>query len=530
LRVVLLIAKQRYVTRLSFTMLVLSTAHLHALVIRVYDANRHDRFLNFPSNPTHNPNFVYANIDLTGAGWYFHPSSSQNRGITMVSPIHFVGANHAMPGIGVSLKFLSSNGTLRSYTTATQTAVTNDANVASDIFVGKLNTAIPSTDNVKFHPYLNLRIFNFNPYRLYEDKPIIMLGKEGRGGAQVSDSITYLSATGINQTRAIRSNYDNDSGGDDDAHLEGGDSGSPVFMTENGVTGIVGTHSVVATSAGGFGNLASFTPYYVDKLNAIMAVDGYHMTKAIPGSTTFTLNHQLPSSPIRAGHSFTIDLTVSNTGSTLGENLKLTNAFPIGTFVTSATGTGWFDESSATVTQARKASLANGTSTIYSITLNIPTPGTAQHQVTYACDQFPLATENFTFDVIESFVSWASLLTDSSSNGDDDNDGIGNLLEYAFGGDPESSSRSHPNTTISLLPHYTANSISYIRRTDRVTRALTYQLKTSTTLEGGSWSDADAMVSLTTVTPIDSNFEQVTLNLTPTGTKCFYRIEVTLSE
>lgn len=38
------------------------------------------------------------------------------------------------------------------------------------------------------------------------------------------------------------------------------------------------------------------------------------------------------------------------------------------------------------------------------------------------------------------------------------------------------------------------------------------------------------MVSLTTVTPIDSNFEQVTLNLTPTGTKCFYRIEVTLSE
>jgi len=525
----------------SLTILAIATSASQALVIRGYSSARHDRFTGFSAAPVHNLSFMHTALDLTGVGWH---TGTTDRQLTMVSPLHFVGANHYKPGVGATLRFVASDGAIKNYTVASRTAITNDDNIASDLFYGTLTTPIPATDNVGYHPFLNLthdvgrgkNVVIELDEAAYEGENLIILGRTARGASEILSTITNASSTSTNSTRVLIWNYTTASGSGDDAYLQSGDSGSPVFIDQGGVAAIVGTNSLVDTqsSTTTYSNFANFIPYYADKLDVAMATQGYHMTRAIPGSTTLTLTHTPPATLIRAGHAFTVDLTLNNTGSTRADNVKLQNSFPTGTTVTSASGTGWFDESSAPLTKARRAYLNSTASSNYSITLNIPEPGTAQQQVTYQADQFSSTTESFNLNVIESFISWGALLTDQTAIGDDDLDKINNLLEYAFGGDPANNSQFFPSTTTSLLPTLTTSgnttSITYIRRTDYVNRALEYDVMTTTTLETGSWSSASAMVTQTTVTAINADFELVQVDLSTPATSRFFRVQITLSE
>lgn len=510
-------------------------APAHGLVVRVYDASRHSRFLNFPSNPTHNPQFLHAAFDLTGVGW---DNANSARQLTLVSPMHFVGANHYKPGVGATIKFLSSGGMVRSYTVADQTAVNNDSGQASDLFIGKLSQPVSPSDEVGYHPYLNL-----GNESQYLNKDVILLGKSARGAVQTTSTLTDMSSGSTNSTRVVSMVY-RTSGfflDDDEARYESGDSGSPVFISQGGTAAIIGTNSLLGTvqdpitgEISSYVCYANFVPHYADKLNAVMEADGYRMTKAIPGSTTLVLEHQVQAGVVRAGYPFTIDLTVSNTGGTLAENLRLNNSFPNGTTVGSATGTGWFDESTATDIKARKAKLESASATTYSVSLTIPEAGTAQHQVTFSCDQFSVTTETFNIEVVGSFLSFASGLADPSETGDDDLDGIINLLEYVFGGDPRSNSRFLPASTTHLLPvigkDNGAFSISYIRRTDHVQRAITYALETSGTMGSGTWTDATPFITGTTVSPINAGLEKVTHGLSGVTTSRFFRVKVDVDE
>lgn len=507
--------------------LTVSVPSTQALVIDTYIPSRHDRFSGFPAAPVHNPSFMYAGLNLTGVGW---DTSNPSRQLTMVSPRHFLGAYHYKPAIGATIRFLSSGGTVRNYTVASITPITHDTGQNSDLFIGTLSNSIAPGDGIDFHPYLNLR-----REQNYLRKTLVMLGKTARGGSQTVDSITSIMIPGkINTTKALTSYSSFSSAGPDDAYFESGDSGSPSFIVNNNIAAIVGTHSAVASGSSSATNYDAFVPYYADKLNTIMEAHGYHMTKAIPGTTTLTLNHQILPDILRAGHPITIDLTIYNTGSIPGENIKLISLSPTGKSVSSTADAGWFDESSATVTRVRRAELTPSSATTHSINLTIPEPGTASHQVTYSCDQSSPTIENFSIDVIESFISWGNDLTNKNTTGDDDTDHISNLLEYAFGGDPAVPSQYHPGTSIHLLPTFAKSggtyNISHIRRTDHITRALSYQLTSSTSLKNGSWNDASSAISHRTITPINTDFELVTLHLSTSGTEEFYRIKVTLDE
>lgn len=525
--------------RTILAILAITATCAHALVIRGYDPTRHDRFTGFPGAPAPNPGFMHAALNLSGVGWHTNNAARQ---LTMVSPLHFVGANHYRPGIGATIRFVASDGSVKNYTVASQAAITNDAGIASDLFYGTLTAPIPAADNVAYHPFLNLThvvrrgrdLVTELDQAAYQNKSLIVLGKTARGASETLSSVTDISSASTNSTRVLRWNYSTASGSGDDAFLESGDSGSPVFINEGGVAAIIGSNSLVASSADTVYNYSSFIPYYADKLDAAMASQGYHMTRAIPGSTTLTLTHTHSTTVIRAGHPFTVNLTVNNTGTTRADNVKLQNAFPAITTVTSASGAAWFDESNTPFTKARRAALDPAASSDYSITLNIPVPGTVQQQVTYSADQFSATTENFNLDAIESFVSWSASLVDQTENGDDDLDHINNLLEYAFGGDATTLSPFFPGTTTSLLPTLTRSgtttSMTYIRRTDYVKRALAYNLITSTTLETDSWSSALPMVTQTTATAINSDFELVQVDLSVPATQCFFQVHVTLNE
>ena len=84
--------KTGHVALLTLIILSASLLNTEALVIRGYSSGTHNRFLNFPGSASHNPNFIHAAYDLSGVGWDTADTRSQ---YTMVSPIHFVGANHA---------------------------------------------------------------------------------------------------------------------------------------------------------------------------------------------------------------------------------------------------------------------------------------------------------------------------------------------------------------------------------------------------------------------------------------------------
>ncbi len=512
-----------YYTVLSI--LLASMLPARALVHRSYDSNKHDPFIGFPNPTARNPNFIFSHLDFTGVGW---KTSDTRLLYTMVSPIHFVGASHVAPSAGQTIRFFAPDNTIQSFVVDSQTIITQSEQ--TDLLIGKLTQAIPTNYNIRHHPYLNLTNDN-----AYLNEPLVILGTRGKGGSQTSAAFANVSVDD-RTTKTISSSYLTLGFDSDEVHFETGDSGGPTMIEHDGVAAIIGTNSAFATAPflGTIVNYSNFIPFYINELNAVMETDGYRMTKAIPGSTTLKLNHQIQSETIRAGHPFDINLTINNTTNTLAENLRLTNTFSLTSNVSNAIGADWFDQSIANTTIARRAKLERGISSNYVLTLTIPAAGVAQHGVTFSCDQFPAITQNFDITVISSFLSFVSELADATPTGDSDLDGLGNLLEYAFGGDPSTPSHLLPETSIPLLPELKmVNGIiqlSYLRHKDFVERAISYDLKSTITMAPGTWANASSLITKTTVNSINTEFEQVTYELSNTSNHQFFRIEITLNE
>lgn len=97
-------------------------------------------------------------------------------------------------------------------------------------------------------------------------------------------------------------------------------------------------------------------------------------------------------------------------------------------------------------------------------------------------------------------------------NGDDDKDGISNLVEYALGLDPHAVDAA-PGTFI-------GNTLTFAKGAEpKEAYDVTYKIQTSTTLEAGSWSDVAA-----TETPNGISFS---LPPNEPGGKLFGRLQVT---
>lgn len=529
------ISKNSFPTASCMVLWLLSCIHSQALEVRAYSAASHNRFINFTTIPAHNASFIYNAYDLTGVGWL---DSDVRRQFTMISPIHFVGANHFKPNLNSvqTLNFLDNTNEIRPRTILSQLAISNDAGLDSDLLLGKIANPLESTEGISFHPY-------YNTSGSYAGFDLITLGSDGsassgpRAGSGTVSGETNIAVTGINSTRSLAWVYFNATGEDNDSYLVGGDSGSPAFIDRNGIAAIVGTNSAIGlTDAGDRINYATLIPYYATKVNASMALDGYHLTKAIPGSTLLSLTRTAPTGMIRAGHDFTVSLDIENVRSNgffanneTADNVKLQNAFSTNTTATNVLGVDWFDESDSSGLKARRAFINNDSSVSYSMTLNVPVAGTTVQEVTYYADQFTSVTESFNIEIMESFISWGLDLTDSAATGDDDQDGIDNLLEYAFGGDPTVSAQTLPNSTTSILPTYDGSTLTYNQRIDASDRAITYTVMTSTALDN-DWVDAASYITVNSPEAIDSDLESVTVNITASDEKRYFRVEVTLDE
>lgn len=229
---------------------------------------------NSPTAPVANtnPQFLLSGFDLSGVGW---AQGNLNKSFALVTDTHFIGATHF--GAAANLSFRGSDGVVRNYGVAQTEVIKNDDGSDSDLFLGTLSSQVDSTIQA-------LGIANLGAEAQYIGRQLSVYGQTARVGLGTinafqdfgADPIT--SGSGLNMSRTYNFNYFNAAGGNNDAYFENGDSGSPSFIIQDGRLAVVGTHSALATTSFSRINYDTFTPAYVNQLNAALAPSGRQVT------------------------------------------------------------------------------------------------------------------------------------------------------------------------------------------------------------------------------------------------------------
>ncbi len=254
-------------------------SNLFGLGIRNLDTDRHNRFSSgYPTSPVENNNFFLSALDLSGVGW---KQTNSNFSYTMISPQHFIGANHNKPNVGNVIDFFNRDGILKSYAVSAIHNIQNELSQNVDIFIGEFANPIDEAEAISFYPLLDLESETD-----YVGLNLLVYGKVARMGVGVINSFGDLFS--FNSTRAYSFIFDNTTGAIDDAFGENGDSGSPSFVSFNGSLAITGTHTAASPTGLQVTTFDSFVPNYISEINSIIAVSGYQVT-TIPESSKFSL-------------------------------------------------------------------------------------------------------------------------------------------------------------------------------------------------------------------------------------------------
>ncbi|MEI6654366.1 MAG: hypothetical protein WCP45_06330 [Verrucomicrobiota bacterium] len=454
-----------------------------AIEIRNYVAARHDRFTEFPAASAWNATAWYPSHQFTGVGWA-RDDTPYCRQFALVSPLHLVCATHYQPLPGTVMRFLNSDGVTVDRSVALLTPITNELDQNTDLTLVTLSSPLLPADKVTPFPYLNLGDENE-----YLGTPLTVFGWQTKVGKGVLSMFDDLTANGLPNTRLMGFAYPIASGGQDDVYLEIGDSGSPTFAMVGDTPALLGTHTAIDANATTRFNFDTFVPHYIAQLNAAMAADGHQMTPVYPLEVAAA-----PTPSIwRKATPGNCRFDIKNVTARAVTHLTVTLNFPAASAPDSLTAPGWIitpgtpgeyaltlaSLSAATTDSITAAWLDLGVSASLAITLSL------------AADDNPLRTFNFNQTLAPSYKAWAAGLSNNDMAADPDGDGIPNLLEYAFGGDPAVTSQTMPSGA-ALLPALNVSgsggTLSFPVRDDAALRGLTYDVEFSATLETGSWS------------------------------------------
>lgn len=503
----------------------------HALQLRVLSPSAHLRMIDFPSSPSTNLSFLNpggsaaTRLDLSGVGWSVQGNSKQ---FTLVSPRHFLGANHFRPAIGSQVRFLASDNSLHTLTVSGISSIPNANGSQSDVFLGEFTTEMPATAQILPLPYLNLA-----SEAAYVGKPLVVVGQAARGGRGVIGSVLDFGDDPITggaaiQTRAFSFTYAT-AGSVDDAYAEGGDSGSPSFTVESGKAALVGTHTAIASAFGSTTTFDTLVPHYVPELNVRMEATGLRMRKINPPATSLTVTGSSITTNPRVAHPFVFRIQVTN-GSAVADNVTADVDVPPGFAISSITAPDWFATGPSSL---RRGGLHASQALTFDLHLtSTAPPGVATIIVHLKSDGSAAQSFAPSLTLLPSFAGWAAGLYDPSHAGDSDGDGISNLIEYATGGDNRATSRFLAETPEFLMPQLSADAqnLTFLRRSDFANRALTYLLETSQTLEPDSWHPLEP-TSLQVVATPAPGIEKIAAVLPAKATaRGFYRLRIDLNE
>jgi uncharacterized repeat protein (TIGR01451 family) len=272
----------------------------------------------------------------------------------------------------------------------------------------------------------------------------------------------------------------------------------------------------------------------------VLEPDGYHLTPATPKTTTLSSVVESTPQVLRSGYPATLRMTVRNTGTRTANNVRMLASLPGSLTGGSLGGTsGWIFQPTGDSVQARRGVLEPGATAEMTMTFIPQTTGSVQVNTSWLADETTGGAGNALVSVLDSFKNWTSGLPHPDVTGDDDGDGLNNLMEYAFGGDPVKSATNVIGSATGMLPvplrteklsgDRLREIIQYVRRTDAAARQLDYRVEVSDGLE--AWTDTAGASSELSVTPLGGGFERVELALPPaTSDRQFFRVRVNLEE
>ncbi|MDD5728412.1 MAG: hypothetical protein PHV59_07620 [Victivallales bacterium] len=272
-------------------LVVMAVFPAYALKINGYDPARHDRFISgYPEAPVLNQKFFAAGYDWSGVGW---DAGNANRSIALISPLHFVCANHNKIPPGNAVTFLNRDGHLKSYTVAGYSTFSyNDADGGkhvADLALGRLKNPVKPVDNIAYYSVLNAdnaEVSGFNG-DWYIGKEIISYGETARAGINTIYSFGFITTNKThspdNRTFSAISDFHPGLTAQfpDEAGFAGGDSGSLSFLVWNNRLTVIGTHFSAGKDGALQYNADAFLPYYLPDLNSAMKDSGYSVSTVI---------------------------------------------------------------------------------------------------------------------------------------------------------------------------------------------------------------------------------------------------------
>ncbi|MFC7337422.1 hypothetical protein ACFQY0_09570 [Haloferula chungangensis] len=510
------------------TLLAMASAS-HAMQLRSYSSSRHDRFTGFPDAPVIRNTPIYEGNQFLGVGWR---ASAPQWQFVLVTRSHLLFATHAAPPIGAEICFLSGDAQVVSRTIAARTVITNSDGSASDLILLELNSPIERSQNVPPLPYLDLGLD-----RRYLQTNATVFGKTARVGSAVYDEFVEIGGSGLNKTSAISFPYVFETGGEDDARLESGDSGSPQFAEVDGFLGLVAINSAIETEDQFQSNLGSFVPHYIEQLNYVLSPRGYRMTPTHGDPTELEGSFSVTTSTPRQGNPLSISVTLHNTGGQAAGNLEAEFHFPAGGEPDSISGPSWVETSGSDRRILRLAEIDTQESSVITLTwLSAPLMESLDWSVDWRSDKSPDGSLIDSLSLGPSYHAWAAELVLGGQDDDPDGDQRTNLLEYAFGSDPEDGRHLLANGESSQLSMTRSGShiiLSFPERDDAAVRGLTYSPEWSQDLQPGSWSGDPPAALSSSAAPYLPNvpgFLRRTISWRWDDRRQFARITISLSE
>ncbi|WP_353568287.1 hypothetical protein [Haloferula sargassicola] len=482
-----------------------------------------EMYANATLNPLFEPD---PNIIRQGTGWPDGPQE-WHRNLAMVSPVHFIGVAHYPFDETRELKFLGSDGVVRGYPLVGQEVVA-PGGVATDITVGTLAEPLDPSTGVKPYP---VAVFPTRADFLQRD--LVVVGKAGWAAPGRYEGFEMLvNSPGFDTTDYIYFDFPYEPGGPGDLRFQGGDSGSPTLILQDGEWCVVGVHSgleeVPAAAPVASRSYDAFLPTYYGEIDALMEPEGYHLIRRHPETVALTVAADT-AEPLVAGQPGTVQVRLSGTGAD-AHNVKL--KFTAAGF-TGLTAAGWVQESLTPGSwRGRRGGLGDGeTVTLEASWSALPAGPVLAGTVGVSADGHEPESVPVSWPVMSpaaaAYAEWSAGLADPAFDADPDGDHLRNLLEYAVGGDPavaQSRAFTSTGTEDGRLV------IEFPRRLDRLERGLSYEVQfASEALIWGPELPEGTEVTTGPCDPPRDGFEKVRVAVPPAGGAGFLRLQVAFS-
>jgi len=265
---------QRYLLAGGLFFIGATTQASAALSLENYSANQHYRYAN-------DPDFIGAGFDWSGTG----SEVGSKHWATMISPTYFISAKHYFPGVGSSILFHTDNNPTGATVTTTVTSITQIG--STDLVIGRFSTAPGPTVAIYgiAAPSTTVGGFASSPYA---NREAFVVGRDAGNGTEsfrlgrnILDGFEINSEGG--STGDIITFNDDSPGdahflGDDEAFLQSGDSGAPLFITSGSDLALTGIHWTILPDSGPTYSGSTFVPNYITEIQTIVGAGGENIT------------------------------------------------------------------------------------------------------------------------------------------------------------------------------------------------------------------------------------------------------------